>query len=94
MGTYGNKNTNELHYSTVKVTVHGQIFVPIIIRREHHATFTSPTISTMGKKKSFYRYKSGQTCGIKSIHTCLAMYIQTNVGLLCCVSFGHNVAKP
>jgi len=55
MGKYGNKNTNELQYSTAKVTVHGQIFVPIIIRREHHANFTSPTISTMGKKKSFYR---------------------------------------
>jgi hypothetical protein len=55
MGKYGNKNTNELQYSTAKVTVNGQIFVPIIIRREHHATFTSPAISTMGKKKSFYR---------------------------------------
>jgi len=35
-------------------------------------------------------YKSGQTCRIKCSHTCLAMYAQTNVGLLCCVDYGSR----
>jgi hypothetical protein len=69
MVKYGNRNTDELHYSTAKVTVHGQTLVPIIIRREHHVTFTSPIISRLRKTKSFCRQKSGQTCGIKSSHT-------------------------
>ena len=37
-------------------------------------------------------YKSGQTCRIKCNRTCLAMYAQTNVGLLCCVGADSNVA--
>ena len=37
-------------------------------------------------------YKSGQTCRIKCSQTGLAMYAQTNVGLLCCVGSGSNVA--
>jgi hypothetical protein len=55
MGKYGNNNPNELHYSTAKFTVHGKKFVPIIIRRAHHVTFTSPTISRLRKKKAFCR---------------------------------------
>ena len=38
-------------------------------------------------------YKSGQTCRIKCSYTCLAMYDQTNDGLLCCVGSGTNVAR-
>ena len=30
---------------------------------------------------------------LKCSHTCLAMYVQTNVGLLCCVGSGSNVAS-
>jgi hypothetical protein len=44
VGKYGN-NTNELAYSTAKITVHGQIFVPLIIRCVHNVTFTSPTMA-------------------------------------------------
>ena len=38
------------------------------------------------------RCKFGQTCRIKCSHTCLAMYDQTNIVLLCCVGFGSIVA--
>jgi len=54
-----------------------------------HITYKRQT----GENKSFCR-KSGQICGIKSSHTCLEMYDQTNVGLLCCVSYGSSVAVP
>jgi hypothetical protein len=31
---------------------------------------------------------------VKSSHTCLAMFAQTNIGLLCLVASGSNVAAP
>ena len=37
-------------------------------------------------RKFLCTYKSRKTCWIKRSHTCLEMYVQTNVGLLCCVA--------
>jgi len=62
----------------------------------HHQTLTSCTVhitynSETEEKKSFCRQKSVHTCRIQSSHTYLAMYAQTNVGLLCCVGSGSSV---
>jgi hypothetical protein len=64
----------------------------------HHQTHISCNIHITymrqnEENKSFCR-KSGQICGIKNRHTCLEVYGQTNVGLLCCVSYGSSVAVP
>jgi len=42
-----------------------------------------------------YSCKYGHACRIKCSHTCLRWtYNRTNVGLLCCVGSGSNVAVP
>jgi len=55
-----------------------------------HITYNKQT----EEKKSFCSWKSGQTCQIKSSHTCLVMYAQASVGFLCCVSSGSSIAIP
>ena len=55
-----------------------------ILYRSHH--YNKQTENN----KCLCSYKSGQTCRIKRSHTCLAMYVQTNVGLLCCFGSGCN----
>jgi hypothetical protein len=61
------------------------------IHLSHHQTRTSCTVHITYNKQTENR-KSGQTCRITSSHACLAMYVQTNVRLPCCVGSGSSVA--
>jgi len=75
-----------------KVTICQQKFVPVIIRRVHHVPFTSLTVSRLRTRSPFVARRLDRYCRIKRSHTSLAMYTQTNVGLLCCVGSGSSVA--
>jgi hypothetical protein len=55
-----------------KVTIHQQKFVLIIIRRVHHVTVTSPTISRLRKGNSFVVRRLDRHFELK-VTTCLAI---------------------
>ena len=50
-GKYWDGNTNVLQLQA-KVTTGHKKFVPVIIRRVYHVTFTSPTVSKLRKRSS------------------------------------------
>jgi len=63
-----------------KVSIRRQKFVPFVIRRVGHVTFTSLTVSTL-RKSSFVARSLDRHEGLK-VATCLAVYAQTSIGLL------------
>jgi hypothetical protein len=92
MYLHSSSSSSSVRVLQAKVSIRQQKFVSFITRLVGHVTLTSLTVSALRKRSSFVARCLDRHEGLK-IATCLAVYAQTNIGLLWRVGSGSNTAE-